>query len=141
MEAAVDKLMSGALSVEGPEDTETHVGALAIPDGVMDMRAFSQLLARLNLLNELVSKTTALNIISDIKGDQKNLSFPQFRAALKKIVFLGGRNMVDVMGLQKEVGPVWERATDAVEEELLKTRYVALRMPFRSITAAISLQH
>jgi hypothetical protein len=126
VEAAVDKLMSGALSVEGPEDTETHVGALAIPDGVMDMRAFSQLLARLNVLNEFVSKTTALNIISEVKGDQKNLSFPHFRAALKKIVSLGGKNMVEVMGLHKEGGPMLERSADAVEEELLKTRCVAL---------------
>jgi hypothetical protein len=122
VESAVQQLRSGALAAIGPDDTESEVHELAVPDGVIDMRAFSLLLTRLNVFNELVSKTNALNIIADIKGDNKNISFPHFRAALKQIITLGGKSMVEVMCLHHEEGPGWERSPDPLEEMIRDNR-------------------
>ena len=117
-ETAIQHLLSGALWAIGPEDTESDVDELAVPEGVIDMRAFSLLLTRLNVFNESVSKTTALNIIADIKGENKNISFTHFRAALKKVLTLGGKTMVEVMCMNREERPVFERSADPLEEAL-----------------------
>jgi len=119
VERALDQLQSGALCVQGPDDIESDVAQLTPPEGVIDMRAVSTILARLRLLNEHVSKTTALNVIADIKGDSANLSFAQFRAALKKIVTLGGKRMVEVMGLNSSEDDCgYAACEDAMEESI-----------------------
>ena len=106
----------------GPEDTETDVSQLSVPEGVIDARSFNLLLTRLNVFNELVNKTKALSIIADIKGENKNISFPHFRAAFKQVLVLGRKNIVEVMGLYKEGGALWERCADSVEESIREAR-------------------
>ena len=119
VEGALDQLQSGALCVQGPDDIESDVAQLTPPEGVIDMRAVSTILARLRLLNEHVSKTRALNVIADIKGDSANLSFAQFRAALKKIMTLGGKGMVEVLGLNSSEDDCgYAACEDAMEESI-----------------------
>jgi hypothetical protein len=102
----------------GPEDTETDVSQLSMPEGVIDARSFSLLLTRLNVFNELVNRTKAIRIITDIKGENKNISFPHFRAAFKQILVLGQHNILEVMGLHKEGSLLWERCADPTEEAM-----------------------
>lgn len=122
VESAFKQLQAGSLWAEGPDDTETEIEQLRVPDGSIETRSFALLLTLLNVLNKSVNKIAALNLVADIKGESKQISYPHFRAALKKIVTLGGKSMVEVMGLHHEADVEMEHSADALEEDILHKR-------------------